>query len=205
MSGFGRNQAVDSGGFRGLVPENSTIPVVIIEGDASLVKIKKGKNAGKTARVFKPVFECIAGKYRGARVYSDVWCNVEPDPAGGEPDVFGSHMLFCDICDICEVKEEDGSYPIATNEDAAKEIVNRFVGRMMFVTVGTETYSKRDGSEGSKNTLKNVSTMNGDQLEQMREGAAATLERVAKQKAKKEAQAGGSGLPDDDDDDDMPF
>ena len=203
MSGFGRNEAVDSGGFRGLIPDNTTIPVIIIEGDASLVKMKQGDNAGRTARIYKPVFEVIVGKYRGGRVYSDIWCNVEPDPSGGDPLVFGSHMTFCDMCDAANVKESDGSYPTAANETEAKTIVNRFVGAMMLVTVGTQDYNKKDGTTGTKNTIKSIHAMNPDQKTELVEAAAKIQQKVAKQKAKKSANSGGSGF--DEDDDDIPF
>lgn len=204
MAGFGRDESKDSGGFRGVIPDNTTVPAVIIDGDASFVKMKRGDNAGKIARIYKPVFECVFGKFKGARVYSDVWCNVEPDPAGGEPNVFGSHMTFCDICDYADVKEDDGTYPIAATEEEAKRICQKFVGKTMLITVGTETYTKRDGNEGVKNTLKSVSEMTEEQKETVMDSVAATLERVAKQNAKKEVASGGSGLPDDDDDD-TPF
>lgn len=205
MAGFGRNEAVDSGGFRGLIPDNTTIAALVIDGDASLIKLKNGDNAGKTARIFKPVVECLIGKYKGGRVYGDVWCNVEPDPAGGEPHVFGSHMTFCDICDITGTKEEDGSYPTAANEAEAKAIAQRFVGGFVLVTVGTEEYPKRDGSTGIKNTIKSVSAMTDEQKEQLADAAVKTQEKMARYLAKKNVAAGGDGFSDDIDDDDQPF
>ena len=206
MGGFGRNEAVDSGGFRGLIPDNTTIAVMVIDADASLVKMKRGDNAGKTARIYKPIVECLIGKYKGGRVYGDVWCNVEPDPAGGEPNVFGSHMVFCDMSDAAGILDEDGSYLTAANEADAKSVAQRFVGKLLLVTVGTDTYPKKDGSEGVKNTIKSITGMTDDQKIQLKEVASIVGEKVARQKAKKAASAGASGFDDAvEDDDDTPF
>lgn len=205
MAGFGRDKSVDSGGFRGIIPDNTIVPVIVIEGDASLVKMKNGKNAGKTARIFKPVFEVIFAKYSGGRIYGDVWCNVEPDPAGGEPHVFGSHMTFCDLCDISDVHEDDGTFPIANDEAEAKALSQRFIGKMMLLTVGVQDYPKRDGSTGTKNTVKGLNPMNEEQVTQMTEHGASTMEKIAKQAAARAAREGGSGLEEEDDNDDTPF
>lgn len=206
MAGFGRNESVDAGGFRGVIPDNTTIAVLCIEADANLVKMKKGVNAGKTARIYKPVVECLIGKYRGGRVYGDVWCNVEPDPSGGDPLVFGSHMIFCDMCDASEVHEDDGTYPTAANEADAKQISQRFVGKMFLVTVGINDYPKKDGTTGTKNTIKAINSMTTEQKAELVEKAASTTERVARQQAKKAANAGGTGFNDEpEEDDDTPF
>lgn len=203
MGGFGRNEAVDSGGFRGIIPDNTTVPVIIIDGDASLMQMKKGDNAGRTARIYKPVMEVLIGKYKGGRIYGDVWCNVEPDPSGGEPIVFGSHMTFCDMCDSSDVHEDDGSYPTAATEKDAKSIANKFVGKMMLVTVGVAEFKKKDQSTGQKNTIKTIISMVDEQKNELVKPASMAMERYAKQRAKKRASAGGSGF--DDDDDDTPF
>lgn len=212
MSGFGRDKSVDDPGFRGIIPDNTIVPVLIIEGDGKLLMMKTGKNSGKTARIYKPVCHVVGGKYRGARIFSDIWCNVEPDPAGGEPKVFGSHMVFCDLCDATDVKDEDGDYPVAATEQDVKDICNRFVGHVVLMTVGIRTYKKKNGEDGSVNTTKSITIATDNVKEHVAEEVVTVKKRVAEWQAKKAAEEGATGfedtggnIPDDDDDDDLPF
>jgi hypothetical protein len=207
MAGFKPDETVDGGGFRGIVPEDSTVPVLVIDSGARMVQIKNGDNAGKTATIYGPVVEVLIGKYKGARIYGDVWCNVQPDPAGGDPVVFGSHSAFCKLCDITEVMDpEDGAYPVAADLASAEKTAMRFVGKMFLVTVGTDSYigtkGKNKGKTIDKNTIKSFDGLVGDQREKLLAPAAAVTERYAKYMAKKSADAGGDGFGEDDD---LPF
>ncbi len=197
MAGFGRNEAVDKPGFQGTIPDNTTIPVVLIENNkvgTKIHKLKNGQNAGRTATIFKPVFECVKGKYEGGRVYADIWCNVEIDPTSGEAVVFGSHALFCDLCDATDVHDDDGGYPMAANEAEGNSIIGRMFGKAMWITVGVRDYEKPDGSTAYVNTLKQITPMTEDQTKVIEEKIAPLMERIAVQRAKREAKAGGSGL-----------
>ena len=212
MSGFGRDKTKDDPGFRGIIPDNTIVPVLVIEGDAKLIQLKNGANAGKTARIYKPVLHSVGGKYRGARIFTDVWCNVEPDPAGGEPKVFGSHMVFCDLCDACDVHDEDGSYPVAVDEAEAKAICNKFVGKVLLATVGTRSYTKKDESIATVNTVKGFMVANDAVLAAVADEVVSVNKRVAEYLAKKAAEEGATGFETPansdgmlDDDDDLPF
>lgn len=196
--GFGRDKSVDSGGYRGVIPENTSVPVVMIECNPKLVPIKNGDNAGKTSRLYSCVFEVLAGKYEGGRVWHDIWCNVEPDPAGGDPEVFGSHSQFCDVCDIRNLKEDDGSYPLPTNDDDIKKVANALVGTSFIAVAGIRTFTRRDQTTGETNTIKSIIQMNEAQMDQISSNIAAVMDKVAKQQARRKARDGASGFEDED-------
>jgi len=208
MSGFKRDETVDGGGFRGLIPDNTTVPCVIVDAGAKFVKIKRGDNAGRVARIYNPVLEVILGKFKGARIYGDVWCNVEVNPATGDPDIFGSHSMFCLLCDITQTfDKDDGNYPIAATEDEAIAISHRFIKKPILATVGVSSYvgtrGKNTGKEIQKNTVKTFSEMTEDQKEASKSFIVSVLSRYAKYQAKKAAESGATGF--EDNDEDLPF
>lgn len=196
--GFGRDKSVDSGGFRGIIPDNSTVPVAIVGAEGKFVTIRNGENAGKVARIYSLVLEVIRGKYAGGRLWPDVWCNVQPDPSGGDDEVFGSHAQFCDICDAGQVYDEDGNYIVPSTDEDLNTFSQKLIGIPFMASVGIRTFKRNDGSVGEANTLKTVIDMSEDQVNEVKEEVAFMLEREAKRLAKQRARDGASGFEDED-------
>lgn len=204
--GFGRNKEKDKGfGFRGPIPRNTSVPAVLIECEGKLISIKNGDNAGKTARLYSCIFEIIRGKYQGGRIWHDIWCNVEPDAAGGDDEVFGSHMQFCDLSDVAGVKDDDGDYITPLTEEDVIALGNRFVGVACIITTGVRKFKRSDKTTGEANSVNGFLALTEEQVEVVKDDVAAILKSAAEYQAKKAVESGASGFEDDDDDGDDLF
>jgi hypothetical protein len=197
--GFNRDKTVDSGGFRGLIPENTAVPVVLVDCTGKLVTIGKGDNAGRTARLYSCTFEVAIGKYAGGRIWHDLWCNVEPDPAGGKPEAFGPHAMFCDLCDLAGLHDEESGYPLPENDDDMSKTCQGMVGTTAIINTGMRTFKRRDQTTGHANTAKSFTALSSEQKELVNDAVALILQRVEKQKARQLERDQESGFTDEND------
>jgi len=197
MPGFRRKEDVDAGGHRGIIPEDTTVFAVCTIGDGKLINIKNGANAGRTARLYNLGFEVLNGRFKGGRFWHDFWCNIEPDPEGKEPEPFGSHMQFCDLCDIGSVYDKDGNYPVPITTSDIKELAaNKFIGIPVVAHLGVETYTTKDKTTQTKNIIKNLYAITSEQMDQVRPRIEIVVAAARKRAAKRAAASGATGLDD---------
>lgn len=204
MAGFKPDPSKEMG-FK-LIPDGTTVPVLIAKCEGRTEAAKSGNFAGRQHDVYDLTLRVIGGEFHGQRVSCRIWLNAER-LANGDIDLYGSHKMWCDLYTAVGIKLDDNNEFIMPKNPAEWANIN-VTGGTMLVTVSEEEYVNKKGETKKTNRVTSVLPLDTE----LKRGLVAEYNKLKDQlkreeeaaKAKDAVKSGG-GAFDDDDDDDLPF